>query len=127
HYSSVLIESILLLEKNTASEKMYAHVGKHHFEILVIDTNGLKLFNIFEYQTKEDFIYYILFTAEQLQLNPEEFELILLGHIDEGDELYDIAYTYVRHIYVHKPSSNYELDAGIDTDIHNNFVLLNSI
>ena len=44
------------------------------------------------------FIYYILFTAEQLQLNPEYFKLEVLGAIQEDDEYYKIAYKYVRNI-----------------------------
>jgi len=56
------------------------------------------LFNSFEYQTKEDFIYYILFTAEQLKLNPETFKLQLLGEISEESDLFKIAYRYIRNI-----------------------------
>lgn len=126
HFSSVLLDAILSLEKHTASEKMYIHVGNQHFEILVIDKNGLRLYNTFEYQTKEDFIYYILFTAEQLELNPEEFELIALGQIKEDDDLYKMAYTYVRHISIYSADYNFTLDESLSKNILQNFVLLNS-
>ncbi len=127
HFSSVLIESILSLEKNMASEKMYVHVGSHHFEIMVIDNNDLKLFNTFEYNTKEDFIYYILFTAEQLQLNPEEFELILLGKVAQDDDLYNIVFTYVRHVNVLKTLTKFSIGENVNSKIHQNFLLLNSL
>ena len=107
-------------------KKMYVHVGNNHFEILVIDKSGLRLFNTFDYQTKEDFIYYILFTAEQLQLNPEEFELLLLGQVNIDDDLYQISFTYVRHIKILDPSYKYVLGDMVDPKIRQNFVLLNS-
>ena len=50
-----------------------------HFEIIVIANKKLQLYNTFQFTSKEDFIYYVLFTAEQLKLNPEKFELLLLG------------------------------------------------
>jgi hypothetical protein len=36
----------------------------------------------------EDFIYYVLFTAEQLSLNPENFPLELIGNIDSESEFF---------------------------------------
>ena len=62
---------------------MFAHLGQNQFEIVVIANNKLLLYNSFTFETKEDFIYYILFAAEQLGLNPETFELVLAGSISK--------------------------------------------
>ena len=98
HSATILITRVLTLEKNTKKPKMYLNIEKNHFEIVVVENNLLKFYNRFEYITKEDFIYYLLFTAEQLQLNPEEFPLVLMGTIDQEDELYEIAYKYIRDV-----------------------------
>jgi hypothetical protein len=58
----------------------------------------LLLFNSFEYLTPEDFIYYVLFTAEQLNINPENFPLDLIGSIDIESEYYKIAYKFIRNV-----------------------------
>jgi hypothetical protein len=42
---------------------MTVHFSEGHFEIIVIQNQKLLLFNSFDYQT-EDFIYYVLFTAD---------------------------------------------------------------
>lgn len=117
HVTSVLIESILQIEKGSASPKVYINVSSNHFEIIVIENDKLLLYNTFTYSSKEDFIYYILFTAEQLDLDPETLNLILIGDITENDELYNITYKYIRNIsfgnrndnykYINKPKSNY--------------------
>ena len=127
HFSTVLIDVLMSTEKNLNTKKMYVHVSKDHFEIIVLYNNDLLLYNTFEFSTKEDFIYYILFTAEQLQLNPEEFKLSLLGKIKEGDELYGIVFKYVRHVNVLELSTKYDLDKELEDVIQDDFVLLNSL
>ena len=86
----------MTLEKNSKSPKMFLNIEAFHFEIMSVENNHLKFYNRFDYQTKEDFIYYVLFTIEQIQLNPEEFPVVLMGSVNESDELYQIA------IQVHK-------------------------
>jgi hypothetical protein len=76
---------------------MTVHFSEGHFEIIVIQNQKLLLFNSFDYQTPEDFIYYVLFTAEQLSLNPENFPLELIGNID-SEIFFKIAYKYIRNV-----------------------------
>ena len=98
HSNTILVQKLLDLSKNDEERKMYVHIHESHFEIIVVQNQKLILFNSFDYSTPEDLLYYILFTAEQLQLNPEKFSLELLGKISEWDSLYSIIYTYVRHV-----------------------------
>jgi hypothetical protein len=64
-----------------------------------------------------------LFTAEQLQLNPEKFPVVLMGSVDENDELYQIAYKYVRHVSIlSKDAMLYSSDTS-----SKHFTLLNSL
>ncbi len=127
HFSTILIETILVLEKNSLSTKMYVHVSDTHFEIIVLENNLLKFYNTFEYSTKEDFIYYVLFTAEQLHLNPEEFSLVLLGYITKDDDLYKIAYKYVRNVSILKSRNIQKYSDNVSaTNLHNNFISINS-
>jgi hypothetical protein len=117
HFSTVLIENILVIEKNSEDIKVYANISSDHFEIIIVQKGKLLIYNTFEYNTKEDFIYYLLFTTEQLQLNPETFQLVFLGDIDNNNQLYTLAYNYVRNIsfgnrydsynYLDKPKTNY--------------------
>jgi len=41
---------------------------------------------------------FVLFNFEQLQLNPNEDTLVLLGDIEQTDANYKLAYTYIRNI-----------------------------
>ena len=99
------------------------NVSNLTFEIVVIKNKKLELFNCFSFKTKEDFIYYILFTAEQLNLNPEELKLILLGDIKKESELYNTLYQYVRNVEFYTLESSNKTIDGIAP--HSNFTLLN--
>lgn len=117
HTSTVLIEEILHIEKNTSIPKVYVNVGHNHFEVVVINNAKLILYNTFEYNSAEDFIYYVLFTIEQLSLNPETCHLVFLGEVAKDDALYATAYKYIRNVtfgsrnesykYITAPKSNY--------------------
>jgi len=126
HHSTILIEEILKQEKNANTNKLYIHVCKTHFEIIVSNSGNLVLYNTFEYQTAQDFIYYILFTVEQLELNPEIIETILLGDIIENDALYNILYKYIRHISFGSRKDNYSYENSLQTN-HAYFTLIKSL
>ncbi|GEM55930.1 hypothetical protein B0A58_14610 [Flavobacterium branchiophilum NBRC 15030 = ATCC 35035] len=98
HAHAILVTRLLEISKNNLTKKMFVHKQKGLFEIIVIQNQKLLLFNTFEYRTPEDFIYYILFTAEQLQMNPELFCLELLGDITTDDVYFKIVYQYVRNV-----------------------------
>jgi hypothetical protein len=98
HANSILVAKLLDASKNIDDQKMIVNFNPTHFEIVVVQNQKLLLFNSFEYQTPEDFLYYLLFTAEQLNLNPENFKLELLGTIKVDDDFYQLAYKYIRNV-----------------------------
>ena len=98
HFSTILVNNLFNTFKFSEHPHMFAHVCEQQFQLVIIADNKLLFYNSFSYHSNEDFIYYILFAAEQLKLNPEKFELVLAGMIDTDSELYKIAYTYVRKV-----------------------------
>ncbi|SDW71434.1 Protein of unknown function [Lutibacter oricola] len=105
HSSTSLIETLISSYKNSEGANCFVNVVNSNFEIVVLKNNKLVLFNSFNFKTKEDFLYYILFTAEQLELNPEEFNLVLMGDIEKESELYALAYQYIRNISFLNPTN----------------------
>lgn len=97
HINSILVSKLLDISKNIDEKQVFVHFSTSKFEIIIVQNQKLLLFNSFDYKTKEDFIYYLLFTTEQLNLNPENFKLIILGNISEESDFFKIAYKYVRN------------------------------
>jgi len=98
HFATILLENIFQSASTSEEPTVYVHVQKTHFEIIVIQQKKLLFYNSFEYSSSEDFIYYVLFSLEQLQLNTNTLQLYFLGDIDKSDVLYTVTYTYVRHV-----------------------------
>lgn len=127
HASTVLLEHALKEEQNSEAHKMYINVASFHYEMIIVKKGQLQLYNTFEYHTKEDFIYFILFAIEQLKLNPETLIVKLSGVIEKDDALFKILYTYVRCVEFDGPSKTYIFDnIDLNTSIHQHTLILNT-
>lgn len=126
HSGSVLLQTLLTFYKNGDESICYVYVANNQMEIAVVSDKHLLLFNSFEYRTQEDFIYYILFTLEQLKFDPSTIKLRLFGDLEQGDELYDICYEYVQNVSVYLPSNSvYQFENVAQADI--DFTVLNAL
>ncbi|MEE9362168.1 MAG: DUF3822 family protein [Cellulophaga sp.] len=125
HNGTVMIQSLLSTQSNGKETVCYAHISGQQLDITVISEKKLLFYNSFNYNTKEDFIYYLLFTFEQLKLDSDTTKLRLFGTINENDEIYNLCYSYVNNISIYIPASNTfifdktEEDSGIDFTILN--------
>jgi len=126
HHGTVVLQS-LLNEKNTAKNPIcYVHISEQQLDITVISNKKLLLFNNFDFTTKEDFLYYLLFTIEQLKLDPETIQLRLFGEVEEEDHLYNLCYNYVKNVSIFQPSFNAELMMAADSESID-FTVLNAL
>ncbi|ARV07987.1 hypothetical protein BTO04_04835 [Polaribacter sp. SA4-10] len=123
HHLSILIEKLINTQKSEEKE-MFVNVSNNNFDIVVLQNKKVLLSNSFSFETKEDFIYYILFTAEQLQLNTEEFKLHFIGDIETGSEMYTIVHQYIRNISFLESENT--IFNHLDSSKHSNFILLGS-
>ena len=121
HHSSILLEKLFL--QSDDSLNFFVNISQSLFDIVVLKDSKILFYNNFEYQTKEDFIYYILFTLEQLELSTDKTKVSLLGDINKQSELYKILYTYVRNISFFN-SKNPIFNNQTEIDKHSNFILL---
>lgn len=126
HASTVFIDYILSLNSSSEETEMHVNVAQNAMEVLVVNQNEIKLYNRFEFTTPEDFIYYLLFTIEQLSIDTETLKLQLSGQIEKDDDLFTIAYKYIRHVGFNC-NKTFTLSESIpNQNKHNHFILLNS-
>ena len=127
HASTIFLEHILKMEVSSTDDKMYLNVEPFHFEMVVIKKGQFQLYNTFEYYTKEDFIYFILFNVEQLKLDPESVIVKLTGSITKDDDLYQLLYKYIRYLEFDQPSKTYAYNEALDiSSKHKYSLILNS-
>lgn len=127
HSSTFLIDTVLQNKKTKDDPEIYINVNTSTIEVLVVNKGQLQLFNAFEYHSKEDFIYYILFVFEQLKLDAETTKIYLSGNIEKDDELYGVVYTYIRHVEIITVDFSYKFSEAIKNEnLHRHFLILNS-
>ena len=100
HSSTVFLQNIVR-ENPSTDKKMFVNVYADNYQLLVLENGQLLLSNYFDYSSKEDFVYYILFVAEQLKMDTNIFELILYGNINEKDDIYQLLYNYIRYVKIY--------------------------
>ena len=126
HSSSIMIDKLSILEKNNTNKKVYIYVSNNDFDLIVFQSEKLLFFNHFEFNTPEDLLYYVLFSFEQLQLNPELISVKLLGEIKSNDALFTLLYKYVRHVSFLEPEFVFDIKQEIPSQ-HRYYNLINTL
>ena len=107
---------------------MFLNINYNIIEITIKQKNNLQFYNAFNYQTTEDIIYYLLFTLEQLQLNPLTVKIAIAGQTDSNSELIISLKKYIKHInFTANNTATYFKNELIDTPTHFYFTVLNQI
>ena len=92
--SSVLINNFL--SYNQMKETMFLYIKNCFVNIIITKNKKLLFQNKFEYKTKEDLLFYVLFCIQQINLSNEEIKTIIFGSIKK--EEFNILYDYIRNI-----------------------------
>ena len=99
HVSSVLLESLYVNYKNLiGAGKIFLNVREEAFDLVIFQGKQLSYFNSFPFKTPDDLVYYVIFVTEQLNLNPEDTPVVLIGDTDKKSGIYDLLYRYIRNV-----------------------------
>ncbi|TDS14371.1 uncharacterized protein DUF3822 [Maribacter caenipelagi] len=127
HNGTVLLQFLLNNQIQNQEITCFAHVNKEQLDITVLNQRKLLLYNSFKYQTKEDFVYYLLFVIEQLELDPKTVAVKLFGSIEEDDEIFKLCYNYIQNISIFEPLTAQLLKLGETSTSSIDFTLINTI
>ena len=126
HHLSILLNKFLSFE-DAKGIKVYAHNSKNRLDLFIIEDGKLLLCNSFTFFSKEDYLYYLLFAAEQLELDPKRFRLYLGGEIHKESEIYKLLQQYVQHISFLSSETEHEIEEGWNINRSEEYILLNTL
>ena len=96
--SGHILEGILEYVNTFPEQEMtLVYVSYAYFVIIRKSGNALTFVNAFEYQTSEDFIYYLLFTLEQLEFDNEKETLHYFGEFEVESALHKLIKQYFKN------------------------------
>ena len=100
---SMLIKQYSKSKKNT--QKAFIYFNNKHIIVTVFNNNKLIFNNSFNFNTKEDLLYYVLYSFEQLNISTEDIDTEILGDIQKNDEYFNLLYDYIRNLSLAKRPS----------------------
>jgi hypothetical protein len=125
-YSTVLLRSILINYGRVHQPRVYLNVRTGYLDMIVIQNRQLQFFNSFVQHCSDDITYFLIFTMEQLNLNPEQIPVVMLGDTGEDGTLQERLFSYVRHIEFAKRSSFFKFSPDLgDIPAHSHYPLFN--
>lgn len=81
------------------NDKLFVNVSTGHLDVIRFDTTGsLQIMNRYHYQSATDLIYYVLLCCDELKIDREVTELVLLGEVTTGSQIYDLCYRYFKNL-----------------------------
>lgn len=99
HSSSILIKKLLKEFSGRSPEtRAFVNVKNNSYELIIINNDKLVFHNYFNFNTKEDFLYFILFTFDQLNIDNESIPLYFIGFIEEKSPVVELCSRYIRNI-----------------------------
>jgi hypothetical protein len=110
---SILIQQYSQLNNNT--ENAYLYLNQNKVTITFFKANKLIFNNSFDYLTKEDLLYFVLFSFEQLKLSTENIEVILFGTIEKDDKYFNLLYDYIRNLKMGKRPHQFTFPAEFES------------
>lgn len=124
HSSSVLLRTILSHKASHGKDIAYVHIEKEAFYLIVFKNNKLVFFNQFKHYSIEDFLYYLLFSLEQLEIDTESIPMYVMGDIDRRMLIYAAVYKYIRNVYFFCSLRQYAFCQDMDDRlVRRNFLL----
>ena len=116
-------ESILIQQYSqfNNTENAYLYLNQNKVTITFFKENKLIFNNSFDYITKEDLLYFVLFSFEQLKISTENIEVILFGAIEKDDEYFNLLYDYIRNIKLGKRPHQFNFPSEFDSLAENKY------
>ena len=98
HLATSLIEGLRATFRQTELQgRVFVNVRSEYLDILVFDADKLIFCNSFPYHCREDFLYFLLFSMEQLKLDPDKIPVTFMGDVLKNSPEYELSLKYVRN------------------------------
>jgi hypothetical protein len=105
HSSTILLRKILKTTTNDSKTLFFTNIETDSFQVIIFKNKNLLYYNDFEYQTKEDILYFLLFVIEQNKEIKSDTKLNILGGISENDKNFNLISQFIKNIVTFKTKS----------------------
>lgn len=90
--------ALLFTQHSLLGTDLFLHVHAGVIELSAKRQDSLVFYNVFPYAVNEDILYYLLFTVEQLRLDPALLTLAIAGQLPANAPLLENIRRYIRQV-----------------------------
>jgi hypothetical protein len=105
HYSSYLIQQIVQNETSKTTQ-VVVELFQTDFYLSIVKDQQLTSHNLFKYDTVEDVLYYVMFSIQQNELDPDSLICTVKSNSDIS-KVHDLLYNYIRNVVIEDNYNNY--------------------
>lgn len=129
HASTIFINKLINeFSERQAETRAFVNVKNNYFELAILDNDKLIFHNYFNFNTKEDFLYFILFTFEQLKIDNESIPLYFIGFIENNSSIINLCSRYIRNIRFINRDNNLKIAFELNSiPYYYHYTLYNSV
>ena len=98
HESSIFLRHITKVANLFATTRVYVYVKNRSFDMAVFKNGNLSFFNNFKFNTKDDFLYFLMFAIEQQKMSADETSVCVSGMILGNSEIMKLCERYIKDI-----------------------------
>lgn len=108
-HAGALSINLFFSQHSLINSNLFLNINDEFIEIMAKEKNNLIFYNVFNYQTDEDILYYLLFMMEQFNLDPLHVKLSIASQRQIDDELNKSLKKYIKQVTfcVSDPSVNF--------------------
>ncbi len=77
---------------------MFLNIHNGQAELLIKKDWQTALYNVFKTQSDEDILYYLLFSIEQFDLDPQNLKIFISANLETGNPLFNAIKKYINHV-----------------------------
>ncbi|MFN3316292.1 MAG: DUF3822 family protein, partial [Raineya sp.] len=127
HQADVFLAAALKEMDKTYETNVFIDIENRYMNMLILQGERILLYNRYYYQSPQDFVYFLLFAIDELQLSIDTTQVLLYGEISKDSGIFNLMQKYVKNVeFGHRPRSisfSYKFDEVLD---HRYFDLYNA-
>lgn len=113
HQTTLFINSVLKEEPYESDTNIFVNVNSRSFNLAVVNQGKLEFFNTFKFNTKDDFIYFLMFAIEQQQLASRDIPVYFTGLVSNNSEIIRLTERYIRRVRFLRPNASVNVDLSL--------------
>lgn len=116
-----IVEANLITSKTETQPEVYLHIHPDEFDLAIIQKHRLLLCNSFSYKNNTEFVYFILYSVEQLNLDKDKLKIMVIGLSNYKDERLLLLERYIKNVKLEAPTPHFEFSSSFKASLKGNY------